>query len=30
MTDDPLNREFEALNSLASDYDDGPFDNAMR
>jgi len=28
--DDPLNREFDALNALAGDYDDGPFDNAMR
>ena len=30
MTDDPLNREFDALNTLAGDYDDGPFDTAMR
>jgi len=30
MTDDPLNREYDALNQLAADYDDGPFDTAMR
>ncbi len=30
MSDDPMKREFDALNALAGDYDDGPFDNAMR
>ena len=28
MTD--LQEEFDELNRLAEDYDDGPFDNAMR
>jgi len=28
--DDPLNREFDALNALSGDYDDGLFDTAMR